>query len=122
MPQIDRAYVALALVLLLTGELLGFTMGMRADNTWRSLHITILLPGFLTLAIYGALFRLWPTMKRGALARAQFWITIVGVAGILGGTVQQTLTGGVAILAASSAVLIAGTLLLGWLFFDRGTA
>ncbi len=45
-------------------------MGMRADNTWRGVHIAIVLVGFVTLAIYGALFRLWPTMKRGALARA----------------------------------------------------
>ena len=72
MPQIDRAYVAVALFLLITGEMLGFTMGMRAENTWRAVHIAIVLVGFVTLAIYGALFRLWPTMKRGALARAQF--------------------------------------------------
>jgi len=122
MPQIDRAYVAVALFLLIVGEMLGFYMGMRADNTWRALHIAIVLVGFVTLAIYGALFRLWPTMKRGALARAQFWLTVIGLAGVLIGGVQQTLTGGVALLASGSAVMIAGTLLLGWLFFDRGTA
>jgi hypothetical protein len=122
MPQIDRAYVAVALFLLIVGEMLGFYMGMRADNTWRALHIAIVLVGFVTLAIYGALFRLWPTMKRGALARAQFWLTVIGLAGVLIGGVQQTLTGGVALLASGSAVMIAGTLLLCWLFFDRGTA
>jgi hypothetical protein len=122
MPHIDRAYVAIALVLLLIGEMLGFYMGMRADNTWRAVHIAIVLVGFVTLAIYGALFRLWPMMKRGALARVQFWLTVVGLAGILTGGVQQTLTGGVALLASGSAVMIAGSLLLGWLFFDRGTA
>jgi hypothetical protein len=52
----------------------------------------------------------------------QFWLTVVGLAGILTGGVQQTLTGGVALLASGSAVMIAGSLLLGWLFFDRGTA
>ena len=113
MPQIDRAYVAIAPVLLTI---------MRADNTWRAVHIAIVLVGFVTLAIYGALFRLWPTMKRGALARTQFWLTVVGLAGVLIGGVQQTLTGGVALLASGSAVMIAGTLLLCWLFFDRGTA
>ena len=122
MPQIDRTYVALALVLLIAGEMLGFYMGMRADNTWRAVHIAIVLVGFVTLALYGALYRLWPTMKRGALARVQFCLTVVGLAGILVGGVQQTLIGGVALLASGSAVMIAGTLLLGWLFFDRGTA
>jgi len=33
MARIDRAYVALALVLLIIGDLLGFYMGARADNT-----------------------------------------------------------------------------------------
>jgi hypothetical protein len=122
MAQIDRAYVAVALALLIAGELLGFYMGMRADNTWRAVHIAIVLVGFVTLAIYGALFRLWPTMKRGVLAQAQFWLTVVGLTGILIGGVQQTLTGGVALLAAGSAVMIAGTFLLAWLFYDRGAA
>jgi hypothetical protein len=36
--------------------------------------------------------------------------------------VQQTLNGGVAVLATGSAVMIAGALLLGWLFFERGAA
>ena len=56
------------------------------------------------------------------LARTQFRLTVAGLAGVLIGGVQQTLTGGVALLASGSAVMIAGTLLLGWLFFDRGTA
>ena len=122
MPQIDRAYVAVALFLLIVGEMLGFYMGMRADNTWRAVHIAILLPGFVTMAVFAMIYRLWPTMKRGALARAQFWLTVIGLAGVLIGGVQQTLTGGVALLASGSAVMIAGTLLLCWLFFDRGTA
>ena len=121
MPQIDRAYVAVAFFLLITGEMLGFTMGMRAENTWRAVHIAIVLVGFVTLAIYGALFRLWPTMKRGSRARA---ILAHGrrARRHSGRRPQQTLNGSVAILASGSAVMIAGTLRLGWLFFDRGTA
>ena len=56
------------------------------------------------------------------LARTQFRLTVAGLVGVLIGGVQQTLTGGAALLASGSAVMIAGTLLLGWLFFDRGTA
>ena len=122
MPQIDRAYVAIALALLIIGELLGFYMGMRADMYWRSLHITLLLPGFVTLAIFAAIFRLWPTMKRGTLPFVQFWLTATGIVVILAGEVQRTLTGSVILLASGSAVMIAGTLVLAWLFWDRGTA
>ena len=119
MAQIDRAYVALALVLLIIGEALGFYMGMMNDMKWRSVHIGIVLIGFVTLALYGVLFRLWPAMKEGSLARTQFWITVIGIAGLIVGSVMQTLNGSIAVLAASSAVVILGTLLLGWLFWDR---
>jgi hypothetical protein len=82
MPQIDRAYMALALAMLIAGELLGFYMGMKADNYSRSVHVGIVLIGFVTIAIYAAIFRLWPTMKHGVLARVQFWLTFVGLTGL----------------------------------------
>ena len=122
MAQIDRAYVALALALLIVGEVLGFIMGMKNDMTWRAVHIVIVLVGFVTLAIFGVLFRLWPAMKDGALAKAQFWLTAIGTAGVIVGGIMQTLNGSVAVLAASSAVLIAGALILGWLFWERSAA
>ena len=84
--------------------------------------IGIVLIGFVTLAIYGMLFRLWPAMKDGGLAKAQFWITAIGMAGLIAGSVMQTLDGSVAVLAASSAVVIVGTLMLAWLFWERALA
>jgi hypothetical protein len=33
--------------------------------------------GFVTLAIYGMAYRLWPAMKKLPLALAQFWITVI---------------------------------------------
>jgi len=122
MAQIDRAYVALALALLIAGELLGFYMGMMTDNKWRAVHIVIVLVGFVTLAIFGMLFRLWPAMKQGALATAQFWLTVIGLGGVIVGSILQTLNGSVAVLAAGSAVMIAGALILGWLFWERSAA
>ena len=122
MARIDRAYVALALVLLIAGELLGFYMGMTSDTKWRGVHIVIVLVGFVTLAIFGALFRLWPAMKQGALAAAQFWLMAIGVVGSIIGSILQVQSGSVVILASSSAVMIVATLLLAWLFWQRGTA
>src|SRR5262245_49760643 len=121
MAQIDRAYVGLALALLIVGEALGFYMGMMNDMKWRGVHIGIVLIGFVTLAIYGVLFRLWPAMKEGGLAKAQFWVTAIGIAGLVVGSIMQTLDGSIALLAASSAVVIVGTLMLGWLFWERAT-
>ena len=121
MARIDRAYVALALALLIVGEVLGFYMGATNDMKWRTVHIIIVLLGFVTLATFGALFRLWPAMKEGTLAAAQFWITIVGAAGIIIGSIMQVQSGSIVVIASASAVMIVGTLLLAWLFWDRAT-
>jgi hypothetical protein len=111
-----------AIALLIVGELLGFYMGMINDMKWRGVHIVIVLVGFVTIALFGAIYRLWPAMKEGSRAAAQFWLTIAGVIGVIVGSIHQTQSGAVVILAISSAVLIIGTLLLGWIFWERATA
>ena len=121
MAQIDRFYVATALALLIVGEVLGFYMGMQNDMKWRTVHIIIVLLGFVTLGMFGALYRLWPAMKVGALATAQFWLTVIATAGIIVGSILQVQNGSVVVLATSSAVMIVATALLAWLFWERAT-
>ena len=41
-------------------------MGIAENNRFLPVHTAILMLGFLTLAIYGFVFRLWPAMKEGA--------------------------------------------------------
>jgi hypothetical protein len=122
MTRIDRAYVAIALVLLLIGELLGFYMGMMSDLKLRTVHVTITVVGFVTLSLFGFTYRLWPAMKIGALAAAQFWFGVVGVLGIVIGTYQFVTTGEIAIVAPASALMIIATILLLWLFWTRSDA
>ena len=66
MAKIDRLYIATALLLLVIGMALGFYMGAAGDSTVRDTHVAILLPGFVTLAVYGVIYRLWPAMKESA--------------------------------------------------------
>jgi hypothetical protein len=122
MAQIDRAYVGVALAMLIVGEVLGIYMGMQNDMRFRSVHIIIVLLGFVTLAIFGALYRLWPAMKEGALATAQFGLTVIATLGIIVGSILQVQSGSIALLAISSAVMIVATILLAWLFWERATA
>jgi len=122
MTRIDRSYVAIALALLLIGELLGLYMGLKSDLKLRSVHITIVLVGFVTLTLFGFIYRLWPAMKTGALAKAQFWLSVVGVLGIVIGTYQYVTTGGIAIVGPASVIMILGTVLLLWLFWTRSQA
>jgi len=80
MLEIDRAYVAIALLWAVVGMLLGLYMGIAEDRTLLTVHVAMMLYGFVTLALYGVLYRLWPAMKKSPLALAQFWISAIGVA------------------------------------------
>src|SRR2546429_5719372 len=80
MAKIDRAYIATALVLLVIGMVLGFYMGAAGDSSVRDTHVALVLTGFVTLALYGVIYRLWPQMKESALARLQFWSAAIGAA------------------------------------------
>jgi|SRR5215468_7624552 len=117
MAHIDRAYIAIALLLLIVGELLGLYMGIANDMRYRSVHVAMVLPGFVTLAIYGFIYRLWPDMKNAALAPAQFWIAVLSAIGLVAGAYHFSFTGGVWIAAPASLTTIAAAILLLWLFW-----
>src|SRR5262245_41691936 len=102
MAHIDRAFVGMALLWLMLGMVLGLWIGMTHSTEYVSVHTTMLLPGFLVLAVYGVLYRLWPEMKNSALAKAQFWLASLGTLGQVVGAYQFMQSGG------SDMMLIAG--------------
>jgi hypothetical protein len=118
--QIDRAYVAIALLWAVAGMLLGLYMGIVADNKLLTVHVAMMLSGFVTLAIYGAVYRLWPAMKKSPLAPAQFWITVIGSAGVIVGSYFLATSGSVPLAAIASVAMIVGAALMSWLFIARG--
>ena len=116
MIEIDRAYVAVALLWAVAGMLLGLYMGIAADNKLLVVHVAMMLVGFVTLALYGVLFRLWPELAKTALARAQFWGAQIGAAGIVVGSYLFATSGSVPLVAVSSILFIAASALMAWLF------
>jgi len=68
MADIDRNYVAVALLWAVAGMLLGFYMGIKADNTLLVVHVAMMLTAFVTLAIYGMIYRLWPALAKSRCA------------------------------------------------------
>jgi hypothetical protein len=121
MAQIDRAFVGVALVWLNLGMVLGLYMGIAANNQLLVVHVAMLMSGFVVLAIYGVIYRLWPALKDSPLARAQFWIAVVAVLGQVIGAYQFAVSGGtmIVVIALSSVLAILGGLLMGWLFWTR---
>jgi cbb3-type cytochrome oxidase subunit 1 len=110
----------LSLLWLVAGMIEGFWMGASGALQYRDLHVAMLLPGFVTLAIYGVLYRLWPQLHSSPLARLQFWLAVIGSALIVAGSLQLALTGSVIIVAIGSVIAVGGAALLTYLFATAG--
>jgi DHA1 family bicyclomycin/chloramphenicol resistance-like MFS transporter len=76
---------------------------------------------FVVLAVYGAVYRLWPEMKNTGLAKAQFWLASLGTLGQVAGAYQFMRSGGTdtMLIAGSSVMAILGGLLMFWLFWSK---
>jgi peptidoglycan/LPS O-acetylase OafA/YrhL len=122
MAKIDRVYIATALILLVIGMVLGFYMGAAGDGTVRDTHVALLLPGFVTLALYGVIYRLWPAMKKSPLARVQFWSAAIGTALMIVGAYLFQAGMGVIVIAIGSVLAILAAVLLTILFWTRSEA
>jgi hypothetical protein len=81
----------------------------------------MLLPGFVVLAVYGAVYRLWPEMKNSGLAKAQFWLASLAVLGQVAGAYQFMRSGGTdtMLIAGASVMAILGGFLMFWLFWSK---
>lgn len=114
----------MALLLLLIGMVQGFWMGATNSLQYKDVHVALLMPGFVLMAVFGTVYRLWPRLEGARLATVQFFLSTGGAALMIAGTLQQALTGSVLIVAIGSAVAILGVALLTWLFFtaSRGEA
>ena len=120
MLEIDRAYVAIALLWAVAGMLLGLYMGIAEDHTLLTVHVAMMLSGFVTLALYGVLYRLWPAMKKSPLALAQFWISAISVAVLIIGSYFLVTRGSIPLAAIGSIAMIVGAALMAWIFIARG--
>jgi hypothetical protein len=117
MLEIDRRYVLTALMLGTAGMLLGLYMGVASDHRLLDVHVALMLSGFVTLGIYGFAFRLWPSMKKAALARIQFLIATVGALDLIVGSYLFATSGSVALAAIGSLLSIVAAAMMAWLLW-----
>jgi hypothetical protein len=117
MNNIDRNYMRLALVWLVLGTVFGFWMGATGRLDLLGVHVTMLVPGFLTLAVYGVIYRLWPELKASKLAAAQFWCVAVSLLFMVIGSWHMSAAGSIAIVAPASALGIVAAILLAVIFW-----
>jgi cbb3-type cytochrome oxidase subunit 1 len=122
MKNLGWTYFCVALSLLVIGMVEGFWMGATNALQYRNAHVGLLLPGFVTLSLYGVVYRLWPQIETARLAKAQFWAATLGVPLLVVGSLPQVLAGGVLVVATGASLAIIGAGLMLYLFVTQAQA
>lgn len=89
--KVGKAYLKIATVYFTIGVLAGLTMGIIHDFRFASVHAHVNLLGWVTMALFGIIYHLYPNAANSKLAKTQFWLHNIGVPVMLGGISLQVL-------------------------------
>lgn len=78
MARIDTAFLMLASVCLVVGIGLGIFMGVNEDFQLVAVHTHVNLLGWVSLALFGVIYRLYPELGTTRLAAIHFWLAAPG--------------------------------------------
>ena len=108
-----------AVLMVIAGMIWGIAMGISQDHSTMPAHAHLNLLGWVSLFLFGIYYHLHPALDLNRLATVQVWIWIVGTITLtIGvGLVHSGRAVGDPIAALSSLVILADTLLFGWLVF-----
>jgi hypothetical protein len=112
---IHLKFLRAAVIYLIVGMCLGLGMGISGDHRLFPAHAHIGLLGWASFALYGLVYRSFPSAAASRLARWHFWLAnagafllVVGVAGInLGNEGFVPLAGSGAVISIVGALVFA---------------
>ena len=70
MQHIDRIFLTLAATCLVAGVSMGIGMGIAHDFQYAPVHAHLNLVGFVSLSVFGIVYKLYPDVGRSRLAAA----------------------------------------------------
>ena len=91
--MLSRRLIKISVVYFLLAIVLGNFMGIQQDFRLKHVHVHIALLGWLSLAVVGVLYRVYPELERGWLPQAHFWLHNVGMVPFMGGFAYFSVTG-----------------------------
>jgi cbb3-type cytochrome oxidase subunit 1 len=91
--MISRTLIKLSVVYFLVAIVLGNYMGIQQDFRLKHVHVHIAVLGWLSLALIGVLYRVYPELEEGWLPRAHLWLHNVGLVVFMGGFTGYVLHG-----------------------------
>lgn len=108
-----QRFIHIAVIYLVVGASLGMFMGISGSFTLAPVHAHLVLVGWLSLAMAGVIYHLYPSAGETRLARAHFWLHNLGLP-VFMGALAFALTGTealVPVIAGGAALLLAGLVL-----------
>jgi hypothetical protein len=117
----SRTWFRLAALYFALGVMLGVTMGASGDHSLFAVHAHINLLGWVSMALFGVIGALHPSMTEGRAAAVQFWTYNLGVPVMLGALTLR-LKGFASIeplIGVASILIGVSVLLFAWLVFSR---
>jgi cbb3-type cytochrome oxidase subunit 1 len=70
MRRIDQIFLTLAATCLVAGVCIGIAMGAAHDFQYAPVHAHVNLVGFVSLSVFGIVYKLYPDLARSRLAKA----------------------------------------------------
>lgn len=109
-----RVMIAAASLYFVLGVLMGMGMSMTESFVLSSVHAHINLLGWVSLALGGILYHLFPVAEKSRLGVAHCWLHVIGIPIMMGGLTAMMLTGNhafSAIVAVGGMLVVVGTIL-----------
>lgn len=118
---LGNRFILAGIVYVLIGMSLGIFMGATQNFTLHGVHAHINLLGWVTMVLFGLIYRSKPAMESEKLAGIQFWVSNLAFI-VMMITLTLFLKGNesvVPVLAASEFVAVAGMLMFGSLVWKH---
>ena len=119
MPFISTLYFRTAIVLLITGIVIGIHMSIQGDHSVMGAHAHLNLLGWVTSSLFAIYYALHPAKAVGRLPFVQYAVYMIGLAVMIPSlyVMLKGNPGAEPLVATGSLITFAGVLMFGWVVF-----
>jgi len=112
--NMSRKMIAGSAIYFVLGALMGMGMSISEDYTLSPVHAHINLLGWVSMALGGIVYHLFPNAAASKLGKWHFWLHMIGIPIMMAGLAAMLLTGDKAmipIVSVGSVMVVAGVIL-----------
>ena len=108
-----KTFIKIATVYFSIGVLVGMTMGIIHDFRFTSLHAHVNLLGWVSTALFGVIYSIYPFAANTRLAKTHFWLHNIGLPIMMIGLLGEILEvpAALPVMIVGSLAVVIGTIL-----------